>query len=176
MEFKLIEYLEDVARSSIYIAHTDSDPHFSIASGLSEIEQFLSNMLVADKVQLIALSDLSGGFENSSDVNLFERPYHQFMIVKKQDQLGNMAEHDIALRECKLIGKKIFAKMCHDQLNASRLPASQDPFGLRALDQRSIKYFSVGPIADNFVGIQFSFATGQQDTEVYDPDEWEIIS
>lgn len=176
MIFDLISYLEAIARASVYIAHTDNDPHFAIASGISEMEGLLSNLTASDKMQLIALSDQSGTFANTSDSNLYDAPYHQFIICKHIPEINDMVQHNIALKECKLLGRKIFAKMCKDQMTAADNPPTADTIGLRQLDQSSLRYFSVGPLADGYVGIQFSFVTGYQDCTVYDPEDWEIIS
>lgn len=172
MIFDFISYFEMIARTSIYFEHTDAKPHFGIASGLVEMEQLLQNLTRSDKFQLVVLSDQSGTFSGTSDSNLFDSPYHQFVVLKHNKSIDDMTQHNITLKECKLIGRKIIAKMRKDQMHTRSLPVAQDIYGLRHFDQPTINYFTVGPLGDGYFGIQFSFKTGHQETEKYDPDEW----
>lgn len=176
MAFNPLTYFENIARESVYIRHTDEDPHFSVASGLSEIEEFLQNLIRNDNIQLIIIDDIAGSFDNDDSVNLYDSSMHAFIICKHVDEIGDMRQRNLAMLEAKKIGRKIIGRIAKEQNDAAKLPPKYDTLGVRQINQNSFKYFTVGPLAGNFFGVQFSFTSGEPFNDHFDNEEWEFIS
>ena len=172
MIFDHIKYLEKIARESVDIKHTDEKPHFSIASGYTQAEQLMQNALRSNEVQLIAIDDLSGSYDNDDSINLYDTQSCSFMVLKHVSDLNNMVETQTARKQCQLIARKIFARMRYDQYLAQKNIPINDSIGLRQLNQNSFQYFSVGPIGDNYFGIDISFTVGTPESMKYNPDDW----
>jgi len=176
MYFNANQYFETVARESVYLKHTDSDKHFGIASGIMEAEDLCNSVLSRTDHQLIVIDNPSGRFLNNDSVCLLEQPTHAFLVLKHVAEPNNMALRSVANQECIAIGKKIFARMRRDMFEAAQRASKLDTIGLRHLDESSFRYFAVGLLADNFLGVEFSFSLVNNDNTVYDPDEWIPIS
>ncbi len=176
MYFNANTYFETIARESVYLNHTDSDKHFGIASGILEAEDLCNGVLSRTDHQLIVIDNPEGRFLNNDSVCLIEQSTHAFIVLKHVSEPNVMSVRSVALQECLLIGKKIFARMRRDMFEAAKQASNLDTIGLRHLDESSFRYFSVGTLGDNFLGVEFSFLLVNNDNTTYDPDEWIPIS
>jgi hypothetical protein len=174
--FDHISYLEKISRESIYINHSVDESHFSISSGYTQTEQLLASALRSSEIQIVAIDDISGSYDNNDNVNLYDTQSCSFMVLMHVSTIDDRDAINEARKTCILIARKIFARMRYEAYLASKLPPNHDSIGLRQLNQNSFRYFSVGPLADNYFGYDISFTFGNQEAVIYNPDEWNSIN
>ncbi len=164
-----INYMQSCAEVLKAIAHTEASPRFHIIGGIASMDELLQNLSKADEgFHLLAPNNVDGSFSIANDVPLDKRML-QFYVVKRNpftDYVG-MAT---AKTECHALAAKIISRMAYHAYLANL--QGPDTYGLRDLDIRTISYQSVGPLADNFYGIEVTFTLYSGTNFIYNQDDW----
>jgi len=160
-------YMLDCATRLKDIGHTEEVPKFARISGLTQLEEFLSNISKLQFPALLVHNNHEGrlGDPGRSD-NYLDSPYFVFYVVKHAEYDNHDAQQE-AKESCKNIGFKIIARMLRDKRN----PVSNA--GLMFLDFSNIPYQTIGPIGDNCFGVMFSFTVADTANITYNADDWE---
>ena len=169
--FDFITYMQDIAESLIYIQHTGSLPRFHRVSGIASLEELLGKQAHTTGYQLVIEDNYTGRFSNNLSQNWLNYRQYSFYILKKAE-LNDPDDLENVKAECFLVAKKVISKLKIDQLSDHRAKTS---FGLRNLDQ-NIRYASIGPLGDFFVGIQVYFSLVDPAAHTYDTNDWTPLS
>lgn len=151
MIFNLVKYLEAV-RDNFTEFQTETGKKLSRVNSIAGLEEFLSTLHTNTKhLHILAVVQPDGVLQdpNRSD-NYTDTPYHRFYIVGKVGFNDHDAKEELITR-CKATGFKIFGKMLKDRTFRKN--------GLEGLDFGRIPYMGIGPIGDNYFGVEFSFNT-----------------
>lgn len=165
-----VAYIELCAAKLKAIRHTAAKPRFHIMNGLANLDQLLQNLHHADTgFHLLASGNIDGAIGYSSD-NPTDRQMNQFYALKRVD-VNNYNDIATAKKECKALAQKVIGKMLYDCYLANTTPA--DPHGLKNLEVRSFSYQTVGPLADNFFGIEVTFDVFNKTDLVFVANDWD---
>jgi len=168
--FNFITYMENVAETLKDILHTEAKPRFHKISNLAELEQLLQSGVETEGIQLLVLDNKEGGLIDNGSAGLFDDEYFIFYLLQNIS-VSDMDERSTVLSSLKATGKKILSKMFKDMHDDGNLP-HDNRSGLYDLDRNSIRYITIGPIGDNYHGIQFSFTVADTFSYAYDSDDW----
>jgi hypothetical protein len=165
--FDFIAYMRDIAESLKEIQHTEDDKHFSRASSIADLGEFLAGMSNAKGYQLIIIDNLAGRFLDHSSDNLLMQPYFSFYLVK-QIPREDFDKKEELVAACMAICKKILSKLFKDKRNTEN--------GLTNLDRDSITYNQAGPFGHNWYGLNFNFTILDDPDITFDEDDWQPFS
>lgn len=164
-QYDHIAYMLDCATRLKDIAHTEDTPKFFRVSGLAGMEEYLQQLNEAQYPALMVHDNTDGaiGDPNRSS-NYLDNPYYVFYVIDRPEY-GNADQSEAVKKKCKVIGKKILAKMLRDKTRGLK--------GLDFLDFSNIPYQTIGPIGDQAVGVMFSFSVREDANIIYDGNDWE---
>jgi hypothetical protein len=166
-EFDFISYFRDIAESLKEIQHTELEKHFSRASSIADLGEFLANMSNSKGYQLIVIDNLAGRFLDRSSDNLLIQPYFSFYLVKQvpREDFDKKEEYIAA---CMAVCKKILSKLFYDKRNTAN--------GLTNLDRDSISYNQAGPFGHNWYGLNFNFTILDDPEITFSETDWQPTS
>lgn len=153
--FDFVRYMELIATKLKEIQHNPiRNTAFHRITNLASLEELLQNMNKIIGVQMIVEDVMEGNFVTNGNT-IIDNPNFRFYIIKHV-KTDNFDAKEEAKRECKLIAKKIMSRLLRDNYEDLQVPVI--PMGLKNLKRDSFQYFSVGPILDNFWGVEMSFS------------------
>lgn len=157
--FDFTTYMKNVAIKMKAISHqeeSEKQKRFYRISGLSGIEELLSNLTDKDMYPAILVNDLGYGriADNGNAVNYLDRQTHIFYIVNYCD-LNDFDAKEQSLATLKSIMYKIIGKMRKDyrEDNKGTVPKT----GMRNLDQGSFFYQVISGFGPHCHGLMISF-------------------
>jgi len=165
--FNFNSFMLDIAVRLREIQHSEIAPAFHRITNLASLEEMLQNMQVVNGFQLI-IEDVDEGSFLENDSALLDNSMHRFYVVKHVDSM-NWDKKEEAKKQCKNVAKKIISKIRYNNLSDNRYETN---YGLKNLDRNSFMYFSIGPLLDNFWGIEISFNLTQPSNVKYDESDW----
>jgi len=175
MAFDYITYMRNVAINMKAIAHqtTGNGKKFYRVSGLSSMEEVLSNLTDTNMYPAILVNDLEMGriADEGPANNYLEKQTHIFYVVGYAD-LNDFAAKEKSLSDLKAIVHKIIGKMIHDS-NADYKPLTVRT-GMRNLDRRSFFYqvvTGIGPFCHGYM-VSFEIQPSVNAELKYNEDEW----
>lgn len=168
--FDFITYMENVAVKLKDIEHTTATPRYHKISSIAELEQLLQASVETEGIQLLVLDNKEGRLIDNDAAGLFDDKYFIFYLLQNIT-VSDMEERSTTLESLKATGKKILSKMFKDMLADGELPHA-NRIGLYDLDRDSIRYLTIGPLGDNYHGIQFSFTVADTFSYAYDSNDW----
>jgi hypothetical protein len=169
MAFDFAKYFRDIAINLKDIAHTSAVPKFHRVSGLAGLEELLQNLVLTDDkgYQLVIENNRDSAFYYNAET-LLDNQYYVFYILKRAYTNDFDAIEDIK-DGAKSVSKKIYAKMFDDSFNDS---VHKSNTGLRALEKGSVRYDTVGPLADGYWGAMCSFTVPENPGIKYKASDW----
>jgi hypothetical protein len=153
--FNFLNYMRNVCESLKDIQHHPTEnKRFHRISSEANMEEFLfdTSRVSHDGIHVLAIDNMEGRY-TWNGMNFLDIQDYSFFVVKHVKALDS-DDKEIAKRECKLVCQKIMSKFLSDQFNI--LEGSIEDNGLRYFDRTSMQYFTLGPIGDNFYGVQCS--------------------
>ena len=173
MMWNFLTYMKAIAVSLKDIQHTPSTHRFFRASNLVELEELLQGLVTApsDRPVMVVIDAYEGTIGDQSTDNYLDVQLYSFYILKKVE-ISDMGDREGVLAACKATARKIISRMIKDkEYDATgRIPAT----GMKNLDTSNIAYMTVGPLADNFHGIEVMFSITQEPHITYDSDDWTV--
>lgn len=169
--FDFIAYMRDASERLIEIQHTDEDPRFHRISGIANIEELLSNLVNVDGYQVMVIDTYQGRLIKT-DSSLLDNPLFTFYVIKNITT-NDFDARETALKQCRVLAKKLLSKLYHDFETDRR---SQTDFGLFGFQPGSITYYTIGPFGSNFHGIQVSFNMLEDSDIIYNSEDWGTVS
>jgi len=164
--FDFVSYMRIVAEKLKDIQHGEGHPAFHRVTNLSSLEEVISNARRMDTgFQLVVEDVMEGNFLNNNDT-LLDSPTFRYYVIKYV-KTNNFDDKEEAKRQCKVVAKKIVSKIKHDAYFYQ-----ENSFGLKDLDRGSFQYFSIGPMIDNFWGIEISFSIIEAAGIKYNANDW----
>lgn len=164
-QFDFIGYLTDCAVKLRDIGHSDNNRRFFRISGITELDELLTNLSKAQYPALLADENHTGAIaDRNTSNNYVDSPFYTFYVV----QHVPLEDHDAreaAKLQTKQIGLKIISRMLRHKLHGE--------FGLTFLQFGNIPYQSVGPLGDNCYGCMFSIIVPTVAQIFYNADDWE---
>jgi|GEM_PF-2362371 len=155
VSFDFDSYMESLAEKLVDISHDTSSKktdRFHRCSGITNLEEILQNITSISGMQLIIQDNLAGGFSDGKSNNVQETPYYNYFLLKKA-KAGSMPERKAAVNACKAAMKKILARMRYDKLRDMNFQNT----GLLYFDINTVRYDTIGPLADSYFGVWCSF-------------------
>jgi len=169
MDFDFITYMSDVAEKLKEIQHSLQNRRFHRVSSIANIEELLSNMGNTEGLQLLVVDAYDGRFIDNNSSNLLDSRLFTFYVVKNIQEATDFDEKQEALKQCRLVSKKILSKLFLDKLTDSQ---AKTETGLRNLDRQSVRYLTVGPIGDNYHGIETIFTILEKPGIIFSEEDW----
>ena len=164
MIFDFAQYMENVAISLKDIQHTNENRKFYKISSIFSLEGFLYDLRNASETIMLIDTSVEGSIGTKGSDNFMDNPSYKFYILKKS-KLSDSNQEEQIKKECKAIGMKILSKMLKDK--------TQGIEGLLYLDFSQIPYITVGPLANQWYGVEFFFTVRTYNNElVYNPNDW----
>jgi hypothetical protein len=155
--FDFAAYTLDVATRLKEIRHSEASRHYIEVDSLDGLGSMSLSGAKDHPPFLVAVT-------NTDEVNSSEATKRCFYTLIVLDKGSDDVKRKIAKDNCKAIGRKIKAKLKHDQ--------SENLNGLHDLDIESISISSL-PAMGEYVGVMMSFYVGEADVEEYDVGDWE---
>ena len=168
--FDFITYMQTIATNLKDIQHTAETPRFHKISSIANLEELLQTTIVTNGIQMLVLDTHEGGIIDNDAAGLFDDMYYTFYLVQNLD-ITDMSERQTTLAALKLSCKKIMSKMFKDMKDDGN-KAIDDRIGLNMLDRNSIRYLTVGPMGDNYQGIQVTFTLAETFSYAYKAADW----
>ena len=165
IKYNHFEYGEMLASKLKAIKHTKEDVHFFRATEQTRYEDLVDSMSSAHGTILIALNGAVSDFLWVDSDSLMERPQYSFCVLKNtvSDDTDTIF---LAQSECKEIAMQIIARMLRDS-------DSYKNNGLNLINKNSFKIEGIGPVGDNFYGVELSFSFDQGTDFRIDTTMWE---
>jgi len=163
MEYNHLEYMENVATSLKEIAHSSNHKAFATASGMGLLEGLMEGITSLNLPCLVAIDDVSSRLAENDTDSISEVPFYSFCILKVANTNDSLAQRK-AMRECKVLVKKVISKLRTDRRNGVD--------GLKYFDTGSVLISGIGPVAGGYYGCSVSFSLLQPAGVVYNASDW----
>ena len=180
MDYNHVEYMRNIATRLKSIQHVEGDEtqkHFFRVSSITNMEELIQNITGLSGYALVVEDMRMGRFIDNDSENLLDNQSNVFMLLKQAD-IVDAESRQKAISDCETECMKIIAKMFSDWRDDNRPKTIKT--GLKNLDRNSFYYQTVGPVADNFYGVMYTFniAPPLASKIVYDENDWltDIIS
>lgn len=141
--FNLNLYLKRVTETFAEL-QTPGD-HYARVSSIFNIEEVLHKMRTLQGIIIMPVDAHDGVLGDNGHDQFRDQPQQRFYILQKV-KIGDIDERATALDQCKALAKRIIFKMQTDKMEGRN--------GLQFVSLARITYISVGPIADNYHGIE----------------------
>jgi hypothetical protein len=152
MAFDFLTYMKEIAEKHVKIQHSESDKNYYRVSGIGGMEDLLLNLSEANGVIMVVETNKEGRIQGVQE-SYIDIPRFRFFILKQRD-FGDIDSDTAAKQECKDIAFSILARMRHDKIQAQRGEADRS---YNDIMLSSIRYDTVGPIVNGFVGMMVEF-------------------
>lgn len=164
-EFEPYTYFWNLVRNSKAISEmvAQDDDHFSRASSIIAIDEFLAEMSDIDGYQFILIDSVSGQLIDKYSDNLLENRYFSFYILHKVIP-GDFENKEMVLTDTHSVLLSILSRMFEDKFNNLN--------GLNHLDRNSVHYDSIGPLAHNWYGFSCSFMVLIPPNVFFNKEQW----
>ena len=165
MNFYFYSYMEDIAINLRQLRHNpDTNPRFFKIDNITSLEGFLTKLRnIKDTIMLVDIS-VDGFIGTKGTDNYTDTPTYKFYILR-QAKHNDTETQAYILQQNKKTGYSILSKMLKDKTAGLQ--------GLYFLDLSHVPYISVGPLANNWYGVEFFFSVTEYNNElVYNPLEW----
>ncbi len=143
-----IEYMDGVAQTLKDITQSGDGDHFSAATNLNKLDDFLNGMKFRKGFQLVAIDFVRGRFVDSRSDNILNSKFFTFFVLKNAPDSHHTGK-DAIVSQCKVVADKIISKMLYDRRNYLNM--------MERLDVNTITFEQVGPIGSAWHGINISF-------------------
>ncbi|HOW26160.1 MAG TPA: hypothetical protein PK711_10880 [Bacteroidales bacterium] len=161
-----VNYFRTVASTLKEFVHTPHETVFHRVRSIASLEEFLFSQKIIKKIpHLLVMDRTDSRLQDALSDNRLAKSFYSFYIVAH----GPMDDFDTietVNQSVKSILHKILSKMIHDKQNYL--------FGMELLDADSIVYSSIGPIGDNFIGVECSFTITEKVPLAFDVSNWNI--
>jgi len=157
------QYSEWIARHMKSIAHTDDSCHFLKSDEIEEISDLEERMSVISDRVLIAIDGLDSFFDWHNDENLMNSPQYYTAIIMHAEN-GNIDSIHAVKEICKTLIMELISHMMQDFESSKN--------GLEFLDPTSMIIHGIGPVADNFYGVQLGFSVNNPISFNIDQSKW----
>ena len=167
--FDFVSYMRTLATQLKEIQHSEEQPAFHRVTNLQSLEELISNGNFIEGYQMIVEDVMEGNFDTNGNM-LIDNPTFRFYVVK-QAITDSFDSKEEAKRLCKIVAKKLISRLFKDNYADNQLSKSEQ-IGLVNLQRESFQYFSIGPILDNFWGVEASFSIQEGAQIAYDINDW----
>lgn len=164
----IIAYFKYIAQHLKVLKHRDGDEankSFFRVTGLGEMEEVLQNPNCKDLI-LVVEDSYDGNFSDNAN-NVIDERIGVFYIMRRSSDGSDFAALEAARLECMNTIKKILARM---RLDAKKW--HENTKAMRGFDINTVRYYSVGPIGQGWLGIRASFNLDEPAPIVEDPNDW----
>ncbi len=169
--FDFATYMKSIAEKHKLISHSKDNPRFFRINGIGGMEDFLIQN--PDGTILMIDINRSGYIQDAGNQNFADRQTLQFFVFSR-GVLGDADLEESIRKATKQIAFNIMGKMKMDKFNA-RINITSN--GLADLDLRSVRYESIGPVADWWIGTMVTFGlitSAITEGMKYDESDWNI--
>jgi hypothetical protein len=170
MKYNHIEYMENVAATLKELQHTDAEKHFTRATELISMEEFMANASELTGLQLIAIDEVMAALLDGGSDNILDRRTYTLFVLKNAAN-GDIEAQQAAREDCEAVIKKILSKLFYDYRQAQR---NGNTNGLRGLEINRITIQNVGPVGDYYYGFMVMFTVLDAPGIVYNENDWVI--
>jgi hypothetical protein len=161
-----LDYFRSIASTLREFIH---DPHktvFHRVRTIASLEEFLFNSRIVKKVtHLVVMDRTDSRLQDALSDNRLVKSFYSFYVLMhaSMDDADAIEQANATVQE---ILFKILSRMLHDKQHYQS--------GLVNLDFDSVVFSSVGPIGDNFIGVECSFIIAEPVPLVFNLMDWDI--
>jgi hypothetical protein len=156
-------YCEMLATRLKPIGHTTNERRFFRATEQDSPEELATRISAAQGTILVAIDGADSSFSMPNSDLLVEKPAYSLLLLS-QTESDNTDSIFAAQQSCRQIAKEIIAKMLEDALKYLN--------GLEFVDGNSFKVGGIGPVGDNFYGVNMSYTFIQGTPYSLTPGMW----
>ncbi len=161
-----LNYFRTVASTLKEFIHTPHETVFHRVRSIASLEEFLFSQKIIKKIpHLLVMDRADSRLQDALSDNRLVKSFYSFYIVAHAP-MDDFDTIETVNQSVKSILHKILSKMIHDKQNYL--------FGMQLLDADSIVYSSIGPIGDNFIGVECSFTIAETIPLAFDLSDWLI--
>ncbi|HOW26810.1 MAG TPA: hypothetical protein PK711_14220 [Bacteroidales bacterium] len=161
-----VNYFRTVAGTLKEFVHTPHETVFHRVRSIASMEEFLFSSRIVKKIpHLLVMDRVDSRLQDVLSDNRLIKSFYSFYIVAHAP-MDDFDTIETANQSVKSILHKILSKLIHDKQNYL--------FGMQLLDADSIVYGSIGPIGDNFIGVECSFTIVEIIPLAFDLSDWHI--
>lgn len=166
MPFNFKTYMLNVATRLKDIGHTEEKKRFFETSNISTLDGLFANLNQAHETILIAQVNPEGSIGDPNKSNNYrDEGYFVFYVAKHESEFNSASLVNAAKEHCKNVGFKIFAKMRRDKATLNS--------DLRFLQFTRVPYQAIGPFANGWYGVMFSFRVDENASALnYNENDW----
>jgi hypothetical protein len=164
--YKHLDYFRLI---SVTLKEFIHDPHQTVlhrVRSIASLEEFLFNSRVVKKVpHLIVMDRTDSRLQDALSDNRLVKSFYSFYVVMH----ASMDDSEAIEGANTLVNEilfKILSRMLHDKQYYQS--------GLQGLDMDSVVISSVGPIGDNFIGVECSFVISEQAPLAFNLKDWDV--
>lgn len=147
------------------IAHSENRKQYFSASTLNDMNEIEESVSQMNGTILIAMDSCNSSFLFPDSDSLLEVPEYSFVILTQTNKSENENAVEHSQLACKRLAKQIIARMLQD--------ANRYKHGLQYIKGSSFKIEGIGPISDNFYGVELSFLFEKPENYTINSEMWE---